>query len=109
MVIPAAVGTFVCHLLLCLVLVEALLCVVLSAANSTRRGVGTVGLVMAKTLAAETSQWLGCVRPQVEYPPVPQIEMGREGASDSDDDLSCFLPGAGGDAACGLLHLRVSL
>ena len=59
-------------------------------------------------MAAETSQRLGRVGSQIKASPVSQVEMRREGFSDSDSDLPHLLE-MGGYAANCLFHLWVAL
>ena len=86
----ATIGAPMYYGLLRLVFGQASLCWVAAAADPAHVGTGAVGLVVAKTLTTITAEGLGGVRAGVVHPPVPQVEVGREGAPDTYEHLASF-------------------
>ena len=70
------VGTMVDKILFCLILNQALLCFVGSAAKPTFNDVCTGGLMVTKTVAAVTPQWFEHPGAEVENLPAAQGQLG---------------------------------
>ena len=76
----ATVGTTVDNVLFCLILNQALLCFVGSAANPTLDEVCTGGLMVTKAMAAVTPQWFGHPGTEVKSPQLPKDNWDRRGS-----------------------------
>lgn len=109
MVGTGASGAFGVDRLLCFVFCQTVFRGAAFAAYPADSGTGAICLVMAKLLAAITTERFWVIGAEVEGAPISQVEVRRGGASQSHQHLASFLLVFPAVAAGRLLHEGMAL